>query len=275
MTTRARIPVSLQAHVLSCRLVETLKFAYARRADFGDEEKSRNNENVIFKEIIDKINKTLDSHRPLEDAEAYGLKHVFAQDYGGAHLCIIAPNGDAFSITSSLNSEFGSMFTTSSGLLLNNYMDAFVKHASDDAPTANLLGPSKAPMTSLAPVIVTRMSSLSPLHSLFGGTGGMAGLSAVAQLLTCAAKCAYHDCALNEARVHPELASGQFTTNVAGKDNDFNTKGKLESFGQKVSEKFIPTTAMGIIPTRGGTYLAINDTKHIDGGNTGGSDGHL
>ncbi|XP_065309025.1 scoloptoxin SSD14-like isoform X2 [Dermacentor albipictus] len=257
------------------RLVETLKFAYARRADFGDEEESRNNENVILKEIIDKINKTLDSHRPLEDAEGYGLKHVFAQDYGGAHLCIIAPNGDAFSITSSLNSEFGSMFTTSSGLLLNNYMDAFVKDASDDAPTANLLGPSKAPMTSLAPVIVTRMSSLSPLHSLFGGTGGIAGLSAVAQLLTCAAKCAYHDCALNEARVHPELASGQFTANVAGKDNDFNAKGKLESFGHKVSEKFIPTTAMGIIPTHRGTYLAINDTKHIDGGNTGGSNGHL
>lgn len=252
------------------RLVETLKFAYARRADFGDEEESRNNEKVIFKEIIDKINKTLNSHHPLEDAEGYGLKHVFAQDYGGAHLCIIAPNGDAFSITSSLNNEFGSMFTTSSGLLLNNYMDAFVKQASNGAPTANLLGPSKAPMTSLAPVIITKMSSISPLHSLYGGTGGMAGLSAVAQLLTCATKCAYHDCALSEARVHPELASGHSTTNVAGKDQNFNAKKKLESFGHKVLEEFIPTTAMGIMPTRRGTYLAINDTKHVDGGNIGG-----
>ncbi|KAH7956181.1 hypothetical protein HPB52_006691 [Rhipicephalus sanguineus] len=253
------------------RLVERLKFAYARRADFGDEEESRNNEYQIFTEIIDKINKTYDSHRPLADAEGYGLKHVFAQDYGGAHVCIIAPSGDAFSITSSLNNEFGSMFTTSSGLLLNNYMDAFVKHASEGAPTANLLGPSKTPMTSMAPVIITKVSSITPVHSVFGGSGGMAGVSAVAQLLTCASKYAYHECALNEARVHPELVSMKFVVNVAGKDKDLRAKQKLKSYGHEVSERFIPSTAIGIMPTRRATYLVLNDTKHIDGGNTGGS----
>ncbi|KAL1428314.1 hypothetical protein MTO96_002702 [Rhipicephalus appendiculatus] len=253
------------------RLVERLKFAYARRADFGDEEESRNNEYQIFTEIIDKINKTYDSHRPLADAEDYGLKHVFAQDYGGAHVCIIAPSGDAFSITSSLNNEFGSMFTTSSGLLLNNYMDAFVKHASDGAPTANLLGPSKTPMTSMTPVIITKVSSIAPVHSVFGGSGGMAGVSAVAQLLTCASKYAYHECALNEARVHPELISMKFVVNVAGKDKDLRAKEKLKSYGHEVSERFIPSTAIGIMPTRRATYLVINDTKHADGGNTGGS----
>ncbi|XP_075743878.1 scoloptoxin SSD14 [Rhipicephalus microplus] len=92
------------------RLVEKLKFAYARRADFGDDQESRNNEYQIFAEIIDKVNKTYNSHRPLPDAEGYGLTHDFAQDYGGAHVCIIAPSGDAFSITSSLNNEYVHIF---------------------------------------------------------------------------------------------------------------------------------------------------------------------
>ncbi|KAL3258971.1 hypothetical protein MRX96_016636 [Rhipicephalus microplus] len=214
---------------ISLVLVEKLKFAYARRPDFGDDQESRDNEYQIFTEIIDKFNKTYNSHRPLPDAEGYGLTHDFAQDYGGAHVCIIAPSGDAFSITSSLNNEFGSLFTTSSGLLLNNYMDAFVKHDGDGAPTANLLGPSKTPMTSMAPVIVTEESSITPVHSVFGGSGGMAGVSAIAQ------------------------------------------KEKLRSSGHEVSERFIPSTAIGIMPTRRATYLVINDTEHADGGNTGGS----
>ncbi|KAH8039845.1 hypothetical protein HPB51_009101 [Rhipicephalus microplus] len=256
---------------ISLVLVEKLKFAYARRADFGDDQESRNNEYQIFTEIIDKVNKTYNSHRPLPDAESYGLTHDFAQDYGGAHVCIIAPSGDAFSITSSLNNEFGSLFTTSSGLLLNNYMDAFVKHDDDGAPTANLLGTSKTPMTSMAPVIVTEESSITPVHSVFGGSGGMAGLSAIAQLLTCAAKYAYRECALSEARVHPELMSAKFVVNVAGNDTDLKAKEKLRSYGHEVSERFIPSTAIGIMPTRRATYLVINDTEHADGGNTGGS----
>lgn len=252
------------------KLVESLKFAFARRGELGDEVKSRDKEKTLLQEIIDKTKNAFKSNGPLPTVEDYGLKHPFVEDYGGAHLCILAPNGDAFAITSSLNNEFGSMFTTTSGLLLNNYMDAFAKHAESGAPAANLLGPSKAPMTSMAPVIITKKSSVFTLHSLFGGSGGMAGLSAVAQLITCAADYPYRECVLNEARLHPILVGKEFVVNVDGKNPLFDAKRLLMLVGQNVTERRIPSTAVGVMPTRRGSFLAINDTNHADGSNAGG-----
>ncbi|XP_077508276.1 glutathione hydrolase proenzyme-like [Amblyomma americanum] len=162
------------------------------------------------------------------------------------------------------------MFTTSSGLLLNNYMDAFLKTAEPDAPTANLLGPSKTPMTSMAPVVITKRSSVFPLHSLFGGSGGMAGLSAVAQLITCAADYPYRECVLNEARIHPTLVGNAFVVNVAGNNPEIDVKRLITLLGHKVTEKPVPNTAIGVMPTRRGSFLAINDSNHADGGSAGG-----
>ncbi|XP_077508275.1 scoloptoxin SSD14-like [Amblyomma americanum] len=87
------------------KLVETLKFAYARRGELGDDAESRDKEKTLLQEIIHKIENSIKSDGPLSKPEDYGLKHPFAEDYGGAHLCILAPNGDAFAITSSLNDE--------------------------------------------------------------------------------------------------------------------------------------------------------------------------
>ncbi|XP_077547671.1 glutathione hydrolase 1 proenzyme-like [Haemaphysalis longicornis] len=255
------------------RLVETLKFVYARRSELGDEQDAQNMEGGLVKEIVDKFNKTFNPNRALRSARDYGLKHPFAEDYGGAHLCVITPDGHALSITSSLNSEFGSLFTTARGILLNNYMDAFVKPFGTDASKkrANLPGPFKTPITSMAPVILTRDQSPSPLHALFGGSGGLAGLSAVAQLITCASEKLYRPCIEDEMRVHPQLESTNFRVNVAGKGNYIDAVQVLHKYGHQVSEKFIPSTAIGIMPTREGVLVAINDAEHADGGDVGGA----
>ncbi|XP_077547668.1 glutathione hydrolase 1 proenzyme-like [Haemaphysalis longicornis] len=230
-------------------------------------------EEGLVKEIVEKFNKTFNPNRAIRSARDYGLKHPFAEDYGGAHVCVITPDGHALSITSSLNSDFGSLFTTARGILLNNYMDAFVKPFGTDASKkrANLPGPFKTPMTSMAPVILTRDQSPSPLHALFGGSGGLAGLSAVAQLITCASEKLYRSCIKDEMRVHPQLESTNFRVNVAGKGNYIDAVQVLQKYGHQVSEKFISSTAIGIMPTREGVLVAINDAEHADGGDVGGA----
>ncbi|KAH6932055.1 hypothetical protein HPB50_002722 [Hyalomma asiaticum] len=178
--------------------VEALKFALAIRPELGDS----------------------------GDVKAYAPE----EDLGGAHLTIVAPSGDAVSITSGLNGMFGSGFETSSGLLLNNYMDAFAKPGKQfnlDPSPANQLVPAKRPMTSMVPSIVTKSSLPSPLVGVFGGSGGLPAISAVAQASL------------------------------------------LRKLGDVVTEKTIGSSATGIVVTKTGSLLAPNDTRHVDGSRSG------
>ncbi|XP_075539661.1 uncharacterized protein LOC142574482 [Dermacentor variabilis] len=125
---------------------------------------------------------------------------------------------------------FGSGFESSSGLLLNNYMDAFAKpgkHFNLDPSPANQLGPGKRPMTSMVPTIITKFSTPSELVGAFGGSGGLPAISAVAQVSL------------------------------------------LRNLGDSVTERTIMSAATGIIVTKSGSLLAPSDTKHVDGSRSG------
>lgn len=81
--------------------------------------------------------------------------------------------------------SFGSGFATTSGLLLNNYMDAFAKPGKRfglDPSPANLLGPRKRPITSMVPTMLTKHATPSKLVGAFGASGGLPGISAMAQV---------------------------------------------------------------------------------------------
>ncbi|XP_049513382.1 glutathione hydrolase 1 proenzyme [Dermacentor silvarum] len=164
-------------------------------------------ENLMYA-IIAKADKFMNGMSPLAQSSDYGLRHAPELDFGGAHLSILAPNGDALSITSGLNGShadhrlrplvrvsaiypapyvcrFGSMFVTPSGLLLNNYMAAFAKPGRQldlEPSPANRLGPGKRPLTSMVPTIITEGKAPANIFGIFGASGGLEGLSAMAQV---------------------------------------------------------------------------------------------
>ncbi|KAL3252128.1 hypothetical protein MRX96_054938 [Rhipicephalus microplus] len=124
--------------------VEDLKFALARRPELGDDEDVKSKQADMVTEAIGFADQSRDKTKPLASAQSYGIKHSPEEDFGGAQLTIVAPSGDAVSITSGLNGIFGSGFETTSGLLLNNYMDAFAK-------TGKPFGLDPSPVNKLAP----------------------------------------------------------------------------------------------------------------------------
>ncbi|XP_077496462.1 glutathione hydrolase 1 proenzyme-like [Amblyomma americanum] len=252
--------------------IERLKLALSRRPDLGDQTDTlQKQESIMYAIMADdsKLNGTV----PMAQAFDYGLRHAPEEDFGGAHLSILAPNGDALSVTSSLNSAFGSMFVTPSGLLLNNYMDAFAKPGRRfdlDASPANLLGPRKRPMTSMAPTIITEGKAPSNIFGIFGAGGGLEGLSALAQLITCLRAYPLWRCVRDDIRMQPtfrETVSG--LVYVDGKNAAYDPAALLRKIGHKVVLRTLKSTASGIISTSNLSWYATGDSVHSDGGSAG------
>jgi gamma-glutamyltranspeptidase / glutathione hydrolase len=94
---------------------------------------------------------------------------------GTSHLSIVAPDGDAVAMTTTIESSFGSRIMVR-GFLLNNELTDF-----DFVPGGpNEPGPRKRPRSSMAPMLVFRAGEL---QAALGSPGGSAIINYVAKTL--------------------------------------------------------------------------------------------
>lgn len=93
------------------------------------------------------------------------------------HFSIVDPEGNAVSVTTTLNDSYGSrMVVTGAGFIMNNEMDDF--SAKPGAPNlygaiggkANAIAPGKRPLSSMTPVIVTKGGKTWLIAGTPGGT---------------------------------------------------------------------------------------------------------
>lgn len=88
------------------RLVEALKYAYAVRSKLADPD-FVNVDNFMREILTEKfareIFEQINDMNTLESADDYGAESITPNDHGTSHISIIAPNGDAISVTSSIN----------------------------------------------------------------------------------------------------------------------------------------------------------------------------
>ncbi|EDW65550.2 scoloptoxin SSD14 isoform X3 [Drosophila virilis] len=144
------------------RITEALKFGFARRPELGD---PRFNE---VRELVSQLNnpeyavqqraKINDSH-VLAGPHEYGAQFSSEEDpYGTSALAVIAPNGDAVAVTSSINFYFGSgLVGPRTGIILNDGMNDFaVPHNFFKLPQspANTIDVHKRPMSSQSPMLL-------------------------------------------------------------------------------------------------------------------------
>lgn len=88
------------------RITEAFKFAFAKRSRLGDE----NSEDVLKAleelssvEHAEAVRKSIFDNTTFNDYEHYGASASNVEDHGTGHISIIAPNGDAVAITSTIN----------------------------------------------------------------------------------------------------------------------------------------------------------------------------
>ena len=169
------------------RLVEAFKFAYAARGRLGDplgdpdiaETVNRLMANLTSadwgKEKYSLINDTATQ----ADLGVYGGGEDLlgsVADHGTAHVSVLAANGDAVSVTSTINLEFGSgLLSPATGIILNDEMDDFSSpgFANDyELPPspANYIRPGKRPLSSMSPAIF--IDSQGRARLVIGASGG-------------------------------------------------------------------------------------------------------
>ncbi|XP_026734617.1 glutathione hydrolase 1 proenzyme-like [Trichoplusia ni] len=167
------------------RVVETFKYAYAKRTGLGDpsrfnptlhdiRELERNLSNAGWAQSFrDLVNDT----KTYSDWEHYGALFEGADDHGTAHIVVVAPDGSVVSATSTINYIWGSQRrSTSLGFMLNNEMDDFAIPHRESAyglppSPANMLAPGLQPLSSMVPsIVMTRGGRVDLVLGAAGGT---------------------------------------------------------------------------------------------------------
>ncbi|KFB46133.1 hypothetical protein ZHAS_00014179 [Anopheles sinensis] len=173
------------------RLVESFKHGYGRRTRLGDPPFVRGIEDELHK-LASKtyaryIYETMSDNSTRSDFEHYGAEFANVPDQGTAHVSILAPNGDAIAVTSTVNSILGAKIrSTSTGIVLNDEMDDFatpglINGYGLPASPANYIVPGKRPMSSMTPTIVT--DDTGDVRIVVGSAGGSRITTATMQLI--------------------------------------------------------------------------------------------
>ncbi|OQV15426.1 Gamma-glutamyltranspeptidase 1 [Hypsibius exemplaris] len=175
------------------RFTEAMKFAYARRTELGDDrfvpEVAEMKETLLSPWFAKLTRALINDQRTSNDTKTYGVNIVPAiGKVGTSHISIIDKMGNAVSITTTINTHFGSKrVSRKTGIILNNEMDDFT--TSPNSPNyyglppsiANLIAPGKRPQSSCAPIIVVDHNG--DVRVVMGASGGSRIISAVANAL--------------------------------------------------------------------------------------------
>ncbi|CAG8583886.1 12319_t:CDS:10 [Dentiscutata erythropus] len=176
------------------RIVETIKFGFARRTELADpaffENQKEHNDRV--KEIISKKFAELVRHN-VSDTHTYNPSHYdpmfdFTEDHGTTHISAIDVNNMAVSFTSTVNLIWGArVLDPNTGILLNNEMNDFAVPGEPNdfglwPSPYNFVAPGKRPLSSTVPTIVENEDG--EVELIVGGSGGTRILTGVLQVLT-------------------------------------------------------------------------------------------
>ncbi|KAI8343566.1 gamma-glutamyltransferase [Chlamydoabsidia padenii] len=159
------------------RLVESMKFGYAFRTEFGDPDFTHledRYQQVITKEWAGKVRGNISdaiTHSPLY----YGPKYDHIDNHGTMHLSVVDQNDGVVALTSTVNLLFGSrVMDPVTGIVLNDEMDDFsIPGIPNDfglyPAVYNYVAPGKRPLSSITPTIV---ESDGKFELALGGSGG-------------------------------------------------------------------------------------------------------
>ncbi|XP_062149020.1 glutathione hydrolase 1 isoform X2 [Alnus glutinosa] len=166
------------------REIEALKHVFAVRMNLGDPDYvdvSKVLSDMLSHKFAKELKKTIYDNMTFDPGH-YGGRWNQIHDHGTSHMSIVDPERNAISMTSTVNSYFGSqILSPSTGILLNNEMGDFSipMNVSADLPPpapSNFIKPGKRPLSSMAPIIVLKNEQLKAVVGASGGGMIIAGI---------------------------------------------------------------------------------------------------
>ncbi|KAG8232035.1 hypothetical protein J437_LFUL012059 [Ladona fulva] len=174
------------------RITEVFKYAFAHRGKLGDPYFADVHEvmkNLTSRDFAKWIRKQIKDDSTSNDPAHYQTESSISPDnHGTAHVSVIAPDGDAVSITSSINLYFGAGFASkSTGIILNSCMDdfsiaGFENYFGIPPSEANRISANKKALSSMAPAII--VEGRGNVRMVIGAAGGTKIPTAIALVIS-------------------------------------------------------------------------------------------
>ncbi|KAG6717325.1 glutathione hydrolase 1-like [Carya illinoinensis] len=181
------IPSGISGPLGVHREIEALKHVFAMRMNLGDPDYvdvSRFLSDMLSHKFAKDLQKTINDNMTF-DAGHYGGRWNQIQDHGTSHMSIVDHEQNAVSMTSTVNSYFGSqILSPTTGIVLNNEMDDFsipMNVTAGVPPPAppNFISPGKRPLSSMSPTIILKDEHLTAVVGASGGGMIIAGIAEV------------------------------------------------------------------------------------------------
>ncbi|MBC7861838.1 MAG: gamma-glutamyltransferase [Bacteroidia bacterium] len=246
-------------------MVEAERRAYADRGEYlGDQDFVK----VPVKKLVspDYLNERMKDFKP---GKAGNSKTTtpgkISESEETTHLSIIDKEGNAVSITTTLNGNYGSRTVVSgAGFILNNEMDDFsIKEGVANVygvigNTKNAIAPGKRMLSSMTPTIVLKNNKV---FLITGTPGGSTIPTSVFQTLVNILEfgMAAED-AVNKPKFHHQYLPDEI---FVEKEFDTALKLKLEKMGYKVTVR-IPIGRTDLIEILNGKIIAVGDDRGDD-----------
>ncbi|XP_068159542.1 scoloptoxin SSD14 [Drosophila tropicalis] len=244
------------------RVIETFKHAYGQRTNLGDYEMDPDSGAIIQEELekllssdfVKEVQGLIKDDATSQDYKYYGANFTVEEDHGTAHMNVLANNGDAISITSTINNYFGSKVASSrTGIILNDEMDDFstpgvINSFGVPASPANYIFPGKRPMSSMSPCVLVDQNG--DVRLLVGAAGGTKITTSVASvIMKYLIRGESMDHAVNDGRLHHQLVpmEVEYEAEVASNIVDYLRQVNHTMYELPVGSGFAAVTAIGAL----------------------------
>ncbi|XP_017755254.1 PREDICTED: gamma-glutamyltranspeptidase 1-like [Eufriesea mexicana] len=247
-------------------IIETFKWAYAKRTKLADPDFfniTDTLDNLTSTDYADSIWKKIKVNETNNDPKYYGAEVSMPEDSGTSHVSVLAPDGSAVSVTSTINQVFGAMIrSTSTGIIFNDEMDDFsspniVNGFDLPVSPANFIRPGKRPMSSMSPTVVIDKNE--DVRLVIGAAGGTKITSAVAIAMILNLWSGYNvKQAIDTLRIHHQLLPMQ-VQNEKGFSADVLSY--LSSIGHNITTYTGIGSAITAISQQNGLIYASSDFR--------------
>ncbi|XP_055336503.1 scoloptoxin SSD14-like isoform X2 [Paramacrobiotus metropolitanus] len=252
------------------RFTEAMKFGYARRTEMGDEDfvpdVDRMKQVLLSPWFASLTRRQIMEDKTSQDPRTYGIRTMSRiGKHGTSHLSVVDKNGNAVSLTTTINTHFGSRrVSRQTGIILNNEMDDFSVNPHEPnyyglpPSPSNFIAPGKRPQSSCSPTIVTDPSG--NVNVVIGASGGSRIISATANALS---RILYTKQNVKESidapRLHHQLLPMQVEYEPGMRQDDLRT---LSNIGHKLRMVEFPyAVVQGIHRLPDGSLQANSDHR--------------
>ncbi|XP_043573232.1 glutathione hydrolase 1 proenzyme-like isoform X1 [Chiloscyllium plagiosum] len=257
------------------RIIEAFKFAFAERSKL---EYPTSSDHTKVNEMISKasdIREKISNSHTHENIDYYGIKCFLPGQDGTSHLSVVAQDGSAVSVTSTINGRFGSFVRSNvTGIIFNNQMADFSQYEDNKSLppcSQNYVQPGRRPFSAMSPAII--LDKDKKVKMVVGASGSARIITATALVIINVLWFGDDACeAVNKPRIHhqlipnfvqfesEDLASNEAELRLFRKEIEDALKKKIHASGFAD----MPSVVQAIV-REGNLWHAVSDTKRKGG----------